>query len=238
MPLIRNKNAAHFTHQAVALELENVRSEAEALLAAARAQADSILASARAEATAEQAAIRERARSEAFEQGLEEGRAQGQEEGHAQAFGESIEPYRELLEKLAPAWLEQFEQFGQERERLFEQARRDLVGFAVELAGRIVHRTIEHDPSVCQDQVAQTLTLLGHPTQMQLSINPADRELIDQALPGLLAAAGGTPDLSVIEEPSIGRGGCVLSTPQGTIDSSIEVQLDRIMESLLPGGDA
>lgn len=238
MPLIRNKNAAHFTHQAVALELENVRSEAEALLAAAREEANSIVASARTEAASEQAAIRERARSEAFEQGLEQGRAQGREEGHAQAFEESIEPYHELLGKLAPAWLEQFEHFGQERERLFEQARRELLGFSVELAGRIVRRTIQHDPSVCQDQVAETLKLLGQPTRMQLSINPADRELIDQALPGLLAAAGGTPDLDVIENPSIGRGGCVLSTPQGTIDSTIEVQLDRIMQSLLPGDDA
>ena len=238
MPLIRNKNAAHFTHQAVALELENVRSEAESLLVAARSEAESIVSSARAEAIAEQAAIRERARSEAFEQGLEEGRAQGREQGRTQAFEESIEPYRELLEKLAPAWLEQFEQFGQERERLFEQARRDLLSFAVELAGRVVRRTIDHDPSVCQDQVAESLELLGEPTRMQLSINPADRELIDQALPGLLAAAGGTPDLAVLENPSIGRGGCVLSTPQGTIDSTIEVQLDRIMQSLLPGDDA
>ena len=36
MPLIRNKNAAHVTHQAVALELENVRSQAESLLDSSR----------------------------------------------------------------------------------------------------------------------------------------------------------------------------------------------------------
>ena len=238
MPLIRNKNAAHFTNQAVALELDNVRSEVESLLESARTEADAILARARAEAISEQAAIRERARSEAFEQGLEEGRTQGRSEGDARAYQEAIEPYRELLEKLAPAWLEQFEQFGQERERLLEDARRDLLAFSVELAGRVVHRTIQHDPTVCVDQLAETLKVLGEPTRMQLRINPADREVIDQALPGLLATAGLTTDLSLVEDPSIGRGGCAVGTPEGSIDSTVEVQLERIMNSLLPGGDA
>lgn len=238
MALIRNKNAAHYTHQAVALELENVRSEAQELLDSARAQADSIIARARGEAASEQAAIRERAHAEGFQQGLEEGRASGHQAGNQQAYEESAQPYQEILSKLAPAWLEQFEQFGQERERLFEGARRELVGFAIQLAGRIVHRTIELDPTVCVDQVDATLKLLGAPSQIQLRINPEDRHVIDQALPGLLAVGAETRDLSLVDDPSITRGGCVVSTPEGTIDSTVDVQLQRVMEALLPGGDA
>ena len=238
MALIRNQNAAHYTHQAVALELENVRSEAQELLDSARAQAESIIARARGEAASEQAAIRERAQAEGYQQGLEEGRASGHQAGNQQAYDESVQPYQEILSKLAPAWLEQFEQFDQERERLFEDARRELVSFAVELAGRIVHRTVELDPSVCVDQIEATLKLLGTPSQMQLRINPADREVIDQALPGLLALGAETRDLSLIEDASITRGGCVISTPEGLIDSTVDVQLERVMEALLPGGNA
>ena len=238
MALIRNKNAAHYTHQAVALELENVRSEAQDLIDSARAEAESIIALARGEAIAEQAAIRERAHAEGFQQGLEEGRASGHQAGNQQAYDEAAQPYQEILSKLAPAWLEQFEQFGQERERLFEEARRELVGFSIQLAGRIVQRTIELDPSICVDQVDATLKLLGSPTQIQVRINPSDRELIDQALPGLLELGAVTRDLTLVEDPSIARGGCIVATPEGTIDSTIEAQLDRVMEALVPGGEA
>ena len=238
MALIRNQNAAHYTHQAVALELENVRSEAQHLLDSARAEAKSIIALARGEATSQQAEIRERAHAEGYQQGLEEGRVSGHAAGNQQAYDEAAQPYQEILSKLAPAWLEQFEQFGQERERLFEDARRELVGFAIELAGRIVQRTIELDPGICVDQVDATLKLLGTPTQMQLHVNPADRQLIDQALPGLLALGTETRDLSLVEDPSIARGGCVISTPEGMIDSTVDAQLKRVMEALLPGGDA
>ncbi|MEE2681215.1 MAG: FliH/SctL family protein [Planctomycetota bacterium] len=237
MPLIRNQNATHYTHQAVALELENVRSEAQDLIESARAEAESIIARARGEAIAEQAVIRERAHAEGLQQGLEAGRASGHQAGNQQAYDEAAQPYQEILSKLAPAWLEQFEQFGQERERLFEEARRELVGFAVRLAERIVQRTIELDPTVCVDQVDATLKLLGSPSRIQLRINPADRELVDRALPGLLELASVTRDLDLIDDPSITRGGCIVATPEGTIDSTIEGQLDRVMEALVPGGD-
>ena len=235
MPLIRNKNAAHVTHQAVALELENVRSQAESLLESSRAEAESIIAEARALAGAEAARIREEAREEGYRTGLADGLAEGRETGREAAVAEAMEPYQAVFSKLAPAWLEQFEQFGQERERLFEEARRDLVGFALELAESIVRRTIECDPEVCVGQLEEAVRLLGRPTRMEVRIHPEDREVIERALPGLLAGFASTPDLELTEQASVGRGGCVVTTPEGAVDSGIDVQLERVMQALLPG---
>jgi flagellar biosynthesis/type III secretory pathway protein FliH len=37
------------------------------------------------------------------------------------------------------------------------------------------------------------------------------------------------------EDEAIGRGGCVVATADGHIDATLRTQLDRIVQTLLPG---
>ena len=133
-----------------------------------------------------------------------------------------------------PAWIEQFEQFGTERERLFEEARRDVLRFAVDIAARVVHRVVEYDESVCIAQVREALQIIGRPSQVRLSINPLDRAVISDALPGILEKAALTTDLELYEDEQVTRGGCIVSTPQGAVDATVETQVARIAEALVP----
>ena len=238
MPLIRNKQAGHITSRAVALELDDVRAEARQLLESARAEAASIVVAARGAAQEERGAIREAARVEGERAGFEKGYEAGQTEAMEKILDESLEPHRELLDRLAPAWAEELERFGKERERLMEEARRGVLAFAVEIARRIVHRTVQQEESVCVDQVAEAVRLIGQPTQIRISISPEDRGVLERALPGVLQAACLACDVEVIEDSAVSRGGCVLWTPEGGIDATVETQLGRISEVLVPGVDS
>ena len=62
--------------------------------------------------------------------------------------------------------------------------------------------------------------------------------MIDHALPGVLQAAGLACDVAVVEDPAIARGGCLLSTPEGEVDATIQTKIDRIAAALVPGVDS
>ena len=238
MPLIRNKQAEHITHRAVALELDDVRAEACALIESARAEAAKIVSEALAAAKQQRESIFEAARAEGERVGYEKGFEAGRSEAMEKVLAESLGPYRELLDRLAPVWAEELERFGQERERLMEEARREVLTFAMEIARRVVHRTIGTDESVCVDQVAEAVRLIGRPTQLRISIAPEDRDVLERALPGVLQAANLACDVEVVEDTEISRGGCRLWTQEGAVDATIETQLSRIAEALVPGGDS
>lgn len=235
MPLIRNKQAGHITPRAVALELDDVRAEARNVIESARAEASRILTQAQGSVQEERAVILQSARAEGKQAGYEDGLEAGRREGMEQVLSEALEPHRALLDEIAPNWAEQLERFSEEREQLMEEARKEIISFGLELAQRIVQRVIQQEEGVCVDQVSEAIRLIGRPTQMRISVSPEDLPVLERALPGVLQAARLGDDVELIEDPTITRGGCVLSTPEGSIDATIETQLDRIADTLIPG---
>jgi len=235
MPVIRNQQARHLAPRAIALEMTDVHGEATDLLASAHAEANELRARARAEAEDLRGDILEKARQEGERAGYEAGLERGRSEAMEQVLSEALEPHRQLLDQLGPAWLEQVGRFAEERERLLEDARRELLSFALEIARRVVQRTIEVDETVCIDQVSEALALLGRPGTLHISISPEDRDVLERALPDLLEKAHLTEGVELVETDEVPRGGCLVSTVEGTVDARIETQLVRITEALLPG---
>lgn len=236
MPVIRNQQARQITPRAIALEMSDVHGEAAQLLARARAEASELQARARAEAEQLRAGILEQARREGAEAGYAAGLERGRAEGMEKVLAEALEPHREVLDVMGPAWLEQVGRFGEERERLLEDARRDLLGLALRIVRRVIDRTVEVDETVCIQQVAEAIELLGRPGSLRLQIAAADRPIIEQALPGLLEKARVTEGVEIVESDEVARGGCIVSTADGEVDSRLETQLERITEALMPGG--
>jgi len=65
-------------------------------------------------------------------------------------------------------------------------------------------------------------------------INPQDRPVLEGAMPQLVAEFSHLKNIRLVDDPEIGAGGCVLVYGQGQIDSTIDTQLRRVVELMLP----
>ena len=117
---------------------------------------------------------------------------------------------------------------------MLHEARADVIRFAAALARKVVNRLVQADPSVIQDQLAQALMLVAKPTSIEVVVHPADRALVEQVLPALAQQIAGCAHCAIREDPSISAGGCVIATAAGRVDATIETQLARIAEALVP----
>ncbi len=229
MAVIKNGNGATtMLHEAVVLDLGDLRMQAQAIIAQARAEADRIRAAAKEEVREIVRTAVDRGHAEGLRKGLSEGTAGGRDEGRTQALAE----HRDALAGITSAFTKLLADREEMRALLLQDTRQEVLAFAIALAEKIVRRRIESDPATVLEEVGAALALVTRSARLAISIHPEDRAIVEQALPSLVAQhhAG---EVRLIERPDLARGGCVLSTAAGQIDASIECQLRRIAEMLL-----
>ena len=231
MPLMKEQAAGRISHEAIVLDLGDLRRQGEQLKRRAQAEADRILAEARAEAarlTADADAV---GRQAGRGRGLAEGLAQGRREGHAEA----LQQVAERLEALQAAWAAAIERWEQDRRGMVLDARQSLLELALAVAEKIVRRMPAVDPSVVVEQVAAAVEHVIRPGDIAVRVHPDDRALVEEALPGIAHACAAAEHIRLRDDAGVGRGGCVVTTGRGCIDATLERQLDRLVAALLPG---
>ena len=239
MALIKRDSAIELSKGAVVLDLGDLRRQGYAILQAAQARADAVLADAKTERERLVTGAAAEGRTEGLAQGLADGHRQGMEQGRSAAQAE----HRESLEKLTKGWTTALAAFEQSRERMLEEARRDVLRLAVAVATKVTKRAVTLDDRVATEQLAAVLRLVLRPTRLIVSINPADRAVLEAAAPALAKTFPAATHIELVDEPSLGRGSCVARLADqgqaaGEIDASIDTQLDRIVEALLPSAAA
>ncbi|MCZ6736252.1 MAG: FliH/SctL family protein [Planctomycetota bacterium] len=225
MALIKNTEAAGFVRQGVVLDLGDLNRQAERVLEQARAEAQRILEHSQAEAQELVAQAAQRGHAEGKEQGLAEGREQGREEAVGQ--------FKTQIGDLITSWTEAAQRWESDRNAMLDAAHQDVLEFALAMGTKITHRTIEADPTVVTDQLAEALALLAEPTAVTVSINPEDRPMVESVLPDMLQTLSRCAHIDVREEATVSRGGCIVASGKGRIDATIERQIDRIVTTIL-----
>lgn len=241
MALIRHAEAEKMARDAIVLDLGDVQRQAVQLIDQARKRADEIVASARAEREKLIAGAAEQGRADGLAKGTEEGKRTGTEQGKAAAINE----WKPKLEQVEKKWGESLKAFEADRDRMLTEARTDVLRLAVLIAEKIVKRVVEIDPGVVVDQLQAVLSLVARPTELLVCIHPADRAVVQDALPGLIAKFQSVRHVELVDDASVSRGSCLARTRAsvgaesasaggGEIDASIEQQLASLAALLLP----
>ncbi len=157
---------------------------------------------------------------EAYEKGFAQGEKDGLELGQAKAVKLSSN-----LETL-------LEEIGQLRLRLGKQYEKEIIDLVVEVAKKVIQTQLKFSESVVRDTIRSALALTAERRNIILKINPDDFEYVEKIRPELFSEQPNLKSLTVTPDAAVGRGGCVLETPSGDVDATIETQLTRIYQSL------
>jgi flagellar assembly protein FliH len=157
---------------------------------------------------------------EAYEKGFAQGEKDGVELGQRKAL-KLIENIENLLRSM--------DGLRQEILALYE---REIVELVFAIAQKVIHRSIRSDDGTIKDTVLSALKLAAEKSKATLRVNPEDFDYVEELRPEFFAAVKELKALTVISDPSIIRGGCLLESPYGDVDARIETQLDKIHQCL------
>jgi flagellar assembly protein FliH len=107
-----------------------------------------------------------------------------------------------------------------------------LARAAVDLAAAIIGRELEIAASPGADALARALALVPAGSTAVARLHPADAAHLDGG--DAAAPAGGAPNaVTIIPDPAIEPGGCILEVGDSRIDAQIGPALDRVRSALL-----
>ena len=160
--------------------------------------------------------LEEDAREAGHEQGYTAGKTAGEDE-----LAPVIETIRELISSVKA-----------QRGAVIASAEPELVRLAMAIAERVVHMELQTNPNVIVENVRQSLTRLVSREVVTLRVNPIDLDTIRQHRDEIVAA-GDVEHLRIVEDQRVDRGGVVVETDAGTIDSKIATQLREARRAIL-----
>jgi len=107
---------------------------------------------------------------------------------------------------------------------------RRAVELGLSLARKVVGGALEVKPEKIVDVVTGALRGIVERERVIVLVNPADLEIVREAMEGIRASLGGMEHCVVEAERRVGRGGCLVRTPVGDIDARVETKLERAGE--------
>jgi len=118
------------------------------------------------------------------------------------------------------------------RRSMIRQTEHQIVQLAIEIARRIVRREVQTDNELLCAMARVALDRLGDASPATIRLNPEDYHTIIARQGGAWAGS----DVNVVADPSVGRGGCMVESPFGFVDASVDGQF-RVLEQALLAED-
>jgi len=205
------------------VDWQQLRSDAEAIVDRAAADAERLIREAESKAIEFMDAAKtriEKLEGDALASGREQGYAAGKAEGENE-LAPAIATMRELIESIRA-----------QRSAAIAAAEPELARLAMAIAERVVHNELLTNPEIIVENVRSALTRLVSREVVTLRVNPVDLDVIRQHRDEIVAA-GDVEHLRIVEDQRVDRGGVVVETDAGTIDSKIATQLQEARRAIL-----
>ncbi|HEY2843707.1 MAG TPA: FliH/SctL family protein [Bryobacteraceae bacterium] len=158
-----------------------------------------------------QEAQQDEARKESFQRGFSEGRTVG----HDQAAAE-LQPVMDRLSR-------SLSELASIRTRVRKAAESDLLKLAIAVARRVLHRELTLDPGSIEGLIRVALEKLESRELCRVRVHPDQEPVIRTLL-----ARFSVGSVELIPDPTLQCGDVLFETAHGTLDGSIEAQLQEI----------
>ncbi len=169
-------------------------------------------------------AVHRDAHAQGFAEGRREGERRGYEEGLARAAAEldpRIAEFAAMLRSLADPLAE-----------VDAEVEHSLVTVATAVATQLVAHELSVHPERVGDVVREALASLPLGSRAaRVMLHPDDLELVREAL----EAQAQEGNLRLVEDASVGRGGCRVQTDVSFIDATVEARLATVITQVLGG---
>jgi flagellar assembly protein FliH len=161
--------------------------------------------------------IKEQARGEGYEAGREEGYEAGKAE---------VERLIEQLHHIIDKTLEK-------RTDIIEQSETQLINLVLTIAKKVVKVISENQKNVVVNNVIQALRKLKSRGEVLVKVNLEDVDMTSEHVKDFMRMVENVKSVTVVEDTTVDKGGCIIETDFGEIDARISSQLQEIEEKIL-----
>ena len=161
--------------------------------------------------------INDKGYNEGFASGRETGYQEGKEEG---------ERLTRLLHTIVDKAIEK-------RNDLISEAETQVINLVLQITRKVVKVISENQKNVVINNVIQSLRKLKSRGDVVIKVNLEDVDLTSEHVNDFMRMVENVRSITVLEDSTVDRGGCIIETDFGQIDARISSQLHEIEEKII-----
>ncbi len=216
--IVKNAEDAAFAEvkrqtDAAAVVKADAQTEADNIIARAKAEAAQIVSDAEAE--------RDRLRNEAETSGYDKGHQEGYEKGVAE------------VERLIDRMHTILEQVMKRREEILADTESQIVELVILMARKVIKILSENQKNVVMANTLAALKKVKTRGEVTLRVNLEDVKLTSGHAQEFIEHVENIKGITVLEDSTVERGGCIVETDFGAIDARISSQLQELENKIL-----
>ena len=150
------------------------------------------------------------------------------EKGFAQGERDGLELGQKRLEATLQALRNLLAEIEGQRKAIYTVYEKEMIQLALSIGKKILHQELKDREKLIGATLREALQETVDRSSIVLHLHPLDYQyLLDhpEEAPGILTDLETT---RLVKDPAISRGGCLLETPFGEIDATLEAQFDEI----------
>jgi len=196
--------------------IADAKRQAEDIIEQARKQSDDILNNARNEAEI----IKETAEKKAYQKGYDEGYRKGKNDADKQY--ESIIKEAEAIK----------EQAAEEYKSTIEGMESEIIDIIIQIAKKVVSEELRLNKKTILSMVKEAFAKCTVKNGATLIVSSEDYDFIEEHREELLSNLNSIDNLEVRKDISLPMGTCIIETPYGTIDASVDKKMENIENAI------
>lgn len=210
--------------EAAFAEVKRQTDQAQIIKTDAEKQAQDIIAKARSEAQA----ILDNARKE--EEEIKSGASQsGYDEGYKNGYSNGEDEIKLLVERLHKI----IEAVMARREEILKDTETQIVELVILMTRKVVKIISENQKSVIMSNVLAALKKVKTRGQVNLHVNLEDLKVTSEHINDFIKRLENIEGITVLEDSTVDKGGCIVETDFGAIDARISSQLGELESKIM-----
>lgn len=208
----------HLKKQHVEDILKDAQDEARRLIEQAMEEAQNIVHEAKQEA--------EKIISDGMDQAIEakeKAKQEGFGEGQKEGFNEGRQVAQSLIEDALTVKEEAIEKYN----LMLEQAEPEMLEMILQICSKVLNQKMTSDDYIV-GLIKMALDMCTYTTGVVLRVSEDDYDYVLMEKDRILVLCETVDDIEVKMDRSLTRGACVVESPSGIIDASVQIQLDYI----------
>lgn len=205
-------------------EVKKQTDEAQTIKAQAENEAQKIIADAREQASQIQAKSeieKDEIKRNSYEEGLKEGKKDGYDSGK-----EEVNRLIDRSHKILEAVLNR-------REQILNETEEQIIQLVLLMTRKVVKVMSENQKSVVMANVLSALKKVKARGDVTIRVNLEDVKLTTEHIKDFTEQVESVSGITVVEDSSVEKGGCIVETDFGAIDARISSQLSELENKIL-----
>lgn len=127
----------------------------------------------------------------------------------------------------------EIKKFMNAKKDVFDYIAPDIMEISIDIAKKIIKKEVETDPQILINTIIDVLKMVAkNEAKITIRIRPQVVQFVKDSLPNLTYEYGIDTKITVVADPTIEEGGCILQTNNGIVDASISTQLEIIKKAM------